>query len=78
MSQKTGAEIHFEKLNNGLNLKPPIIWFVTRRNEARKRRKCLEVNTAIFITNKQLSFQLYELLYNNSSVVVITKKKGNI
>ena len=53
---------------------------MTRRNEARKRRKCLEVNTAIFITNKQLSFELYELLYNNSSVVVVVviKKKGNI
>ena len=58
-----------------------IIFFAIGRNEEMHVRIVVKVNTTIFFINKQFLFELnwnYELLYNNSSVVVITKKKGNI
>ena len=41
----------------------------------------VKVNTNIIFINERFLLELYwnyELLYNNSSVVVINKKKGNI
>ena len=40
-------------------------------------RNVVIVNTAIYQLLLELNWN-YELLYNNSSVVVISKKKGNI